>query len=57
MGYSVVTYITYNLAQLKFGAEQIGEDEILNFIPKRYGMDTKGRISAVEVVRQSERER
>ena len=44
-----LNFFVHNLAQLKFGTEQSGEDEMLSFIPKRYSMGSEGRISAVEV--------
>lgn len=44
-----LNFFVHNLAQLKFGSEQTGEDEMLSFIPKRYSMKVEGRIQAVEV--------
>ena len=44
-----LNFFVHNLAQLKFGTEQSGEDEMLSFIPRRYSMGAEGRILAVEV--------
>jgi len=42
-------FFVHNLAQLKFGADNSVEDEMLTFIPKKYNMAGEGRIQAVEV--------
>lgn len=42
-------FFVHNLAQLKFGSDNSGEDEMLTFIPKKYNMANEGRIQAVEV--------
>eukprot|EP00092_Neocalanus_flemingeri_P001614 GFUD01001721.1.p1 GENE.GFUD01001721.1~~GFUD01001721.1.p1 ORF type:complete len:1837 (+),score=416.06 GFUD01001721.1:479-5989(+) len=44
-----LNFFVHNLAQLKFGSDHSGEDEMLTFIPKKYNMTGEGRIQAVEV--------
>ncbi|KAI4457618.1 phosphatidylinositol kinase [Holotrichia oblita] len=48
--FTQINFFLHNLAQFKISSEQEGGGELLSFVPKRYTMQTDGRLSHVQVL-------